>query len=70
MSAPKGVPEPIRALLEREVQRAMQIPDVRSRFHAQSLDPIGNAGVEAQAMITSAAERWQGVIKTSKIKLD
>ena len=70
MSAPKGVPEPIRALLEREVQQAMQIPDVRSCFRAQSMDPIGNAGIEAQAMLTSAAERWQRVIKTSKIKLD
>jgi hypothetical protein len=34
------------------------------------MDPIGNAGAEAQTMLTSAAERWQGVIKTSKIKLD
>jgi tripartite-type tricarboxylate transporter receptor subunit TctC len=70
MSAPNGVPEPIRALLEREVQQAMQIPGVQARFRAQSLDPIGNGGAEAQAMLTSAAERWQGVIKTSKIKLD
>jgi tripartite-type tricarboxylate transporter receptor subunit TctC len=70
MSAPKGVPEPIRALLEREVVRAMQIPEVQARFRAQSLDPIGNTGAEAQAMLTSAAERWQGVIRTSRIKLD
>jgi tripartite-type tricarboxylate transporter receptor subunit TctC len=70
MSAPKGVPEPIRALLEREVRQAVQLADVQARFRAQSLDPIGNASAEAQAMLTSAAERWQGVIKISKIKLD
>ena len=44
MSAPKDVPEPIRALLEREVQQALQIPDVQARFRAQALDPIGNCG--------------------------
>jgi tripartite-type tricarboxylate transporter receptor subunit TctC len=70
MSAPKGVPEPIRALLEREVVRAMQTPEVQARFRAQSLDPIVSTGAEAQAMLTSAAERWQGVIRTSRIKLD
>jgi tripartite-type tricarboxylate transporter receptor subunit TctC len=70
MSAPKGIPESIRALLEREIQQAMQIPDVQARLRAQALDPIGNSGAEAQAVLTSSAERWQGVIKTSKIKLD
>jgi tripartite-type tricarboxylate transporter receptor subunit TctC len=70
MSAPKGVPEQIRALLEREVMQATQIPDVQARFRAQSLDPVGNAGAEAEAMLTSASQRWQGVIRTSKIKLD
>jgi tripartite-type tricarboxylate transporter receptor subunit TctC len=70
MSAPKNVPEPIRALLEREVQQALQIPDVQARFRAQALDPVGIAGAEAQAKLTSAGERWQGVIKTSKIKLE
>jgi len=70
VSAPKGVAEPIHALLEREIQQAMQVPDVQARLRAQALDPVGNSAAEAQVMLTSAAERWQSVIKTSKIKLD
>jgi tripartite-type tricarboxylate transporter receptor subunit TctC len=70
MLVPKAVPEPIRALLERETRQAVQSPDMQARLRAQALDPIGNSGAEAQALLTSATERWQSVIKTSKIRLD
>jgi tripartite-type tricarboxylate transporter receptor subunit TctC len=70
MLVPKGVPEPIRALLEREVRQALQSPDLQARLRAQALDPMGNSSAEANALLTSAAERWQSVIKTSKIRLD
>jgi tripartite-type tricarboxylate transporter receptor subunit TctC len=68
--APKGVPEPIRALLEHETRQALQSPEVQARLRALALEPIGNSGAEAQTLLTSAADRWQGVIKTSNIKLD
>jgi tripartite-type tricarboxylate transporter receptor subunit TctC len=70
MLVPKAVPEPIRALLERETRQALQSPDLQARLRAQALDPIGNSGAEAQVLLTSATERWQSVIKTSKIRLD
>lgn len=70
MLLPKNVPEPIRALLEREIRQAVQSPDLQARLRAQGLDPIGNSGAEAQALLASAAERWQGVVKTSKIRLE
>jgi tripartite-type tricarboxylate transporter receptor subunit TctC len=70
MSAPKAVPERVLAVLEREVRQALQIPDVQARLRAQALNPIGSAAAEGQAMLMSAAERWQSVIKASDIKLD
>jgi tripartite-type tricarboxylate transporter receptor subunit TctC len=70
MLVPKAVPEPIRALLERETRQALQSPDLQARLRAQALDPIGNSGAEAQALLASATERWQSVIKASKIRLD
>jgi tripartite-type tricarboxylate transporter receptor subunit TctC len=70
MLVPKGVPEPIRAMLEREVRQALQSPDLQARLRAQALDPMGNSSAEANALLTSVAERWQSVIKTSKIRLD
>jgi tripartite-type tricarboxylate transporter receptor subunit TctC len=70
MLAPAGIPEPIRAVLEREVQRALQSPDLQARLRAQSLEPIIATGLETGALIRAAAERWGTLIKTANIRLD
>lgn len=70
MLAPKGVPPTVRALLEDEVRQALQSPDLQARLRAQALEPIGSTGAEAAALLKSASERWQGVVKSSNIRLD
>jgi tripartite-type tricarboxylate transporter receptor subunit TctC len=70
MLAPAGIPEPIRVMLEREVQHALQSPDLQARLRAQSLEPIVSTGAETSALIKAAAERWRTVIKTANIRLD
>jgi tripartite-type tricarboxylate transporter receptor subunit TctC len=70
MLVPKGVPEPIRARLEREVRQALQSPDLQARLRAQALEPMGCSGAESDVLLKSASERWQGVIKTSNIRLE
>jgi len=70
MLTPKGIPEPIRALLEREVRQALQSPDLQARLRTQALEPIGSTGAEASARLKSASERWRTVIKTSNIRFD
>jgi tripartite-type tricarboxylate transporter receptor subunit TctC len=70
MLAPAGIPEAIRALLEREVQHALQSPDLQARLRAQALEPIVSTGAETSALLKTAAERWQTVIKTANIRLD
>ena len=70
MLAPAGIPEPIRAMLEREVRHALQSPDLQARLRAQALEPIASTGAETSALIKAAAERWQAVIKTANIQLD
>jgi tripartite-type tricarboxylate transporter receptor subunit TctC len=44
MLAPTATPEEIRAMLQREVQRALESPDVKARLRAQDLEPIGSDG--------------------------
>jgi tripartite-type tricarboxylate transporter receptor subunit TctC len=70
MLTPKAVPEPIRALLEREVRQALQSPELQTRLRAMALEPIGSTGAEARVMLKSASERWRTVVKTSNITLD
>jgi tripartite-type tricarboxylate transporter receptor subunit TctC len=70
MLAPAGIAESIRAMLEREVQHALQSPDLQARLRAQALEPIVSTGAQTSALLKTAAERWQTVIKTANIRLD
>ena len=42
MLAPAGIPESVRAVLEREIQDALQSPDLQERLRAQALEPIAS----------------------------
>jgi tripartite-type tricarboxylate transporter receptor subunit TctC len=70
MLAPAGVPESIRALLEREVRDALQSPDIQARLRAQELEPIASTGAEAKVRLKAIAERWRDLIRAAHIKPD
>jgi len=70
MLTPRGVPEPIRELLEREVREALRSTEAQSLLRAQTLQPIASTAAEARVLLKSASERWQNVIKTSNIRID
>jgi tripartite-type tricarboxylate transporter receptor subunit TctC len=70
MLAPASTPESIRAVLEREVQTAMQSPDVREKLRVQDLEPIGSTGAETKDLIKATGERWRSVIKSANIRAD
>jgi tripartite-type tricarboxylate transporter receptor subunit TctC len=68
MLAPAGTPEPIRATLEREVQRAMGSPDLQARLQAQGLQPIASTGLETGVLLNATAKRWKSVIQSAQIR--
>jgi tripartite-type tricarboxylate transporter receptor subunit TctC len=70
MLAPAGIPEAIRVTIEREVQRALQSPDLQARLRAQALEPIASTGAETSVLLKATAEQWQTVIKSANIRLD
>jgi tripartite-type tricarboxylate transporter receptor subunit TctC len=70
MLAPAGLPEPIRAPLEREVHNALQSPDLQARLRGNSLEPVARGGAETAIMLKAAAEQWRAVISSAKIQLD
>jgi tripartite-type tricarboxylate transporter receptor subunit TctC len=67
---PKGVPESIRALLEREALQVLRSPEVQARLRAQALEPIASTSAEAKVLLKSASDQWQSVIKTSNIRIE
>jgi tripartite-type tricarboxylate transporter receptor subunit TctC len=66
--APAGTPQPVRAVLEREVRQALASTDVKARLRAQELEPIASTGEEARARLKSTAARWRDVVKAANIR--
>ena len=70
MLAPAGIPEPIVALLEREVQAALRLPDVIERLRAMDTTPAGIVGAEVQARLKADRVTWAKVIEAANMRLD
>jgi tripartite-type tricarboxylate transporter receptor subunit TctC len=70
MFGPASIPEPIRAVLEREEQSALRSPELQEKLRAQALEPIGSNGAETRALIKTTAERWRTVVTSSNIRPD
>jgi tripartite-type tricarboxylate transporter receptor subunit TctC len=69
-AAPAAVPEPVAALLEREVREALQSPDLKERFRTQDIGILGSTGAQAKMRIKADAELWAGIVKAANMQLD
>ena len=70
MLAPAGTPAAIVAKLNQETTRAIQLPDTRSRFLEQGLEPVGNKPEEFAAIINADMTKWAKVVAASGMKID
>ncbi len=64
-----GTPKPIVDLLQREIARIVQLPDVSSRLLAIGLEPDGMSSAEFAAYIKTDIAKWKKVITDAKIPL-
>lgn len=65
-----GTPAAVVDRLNTEIAGIVKAQDMRERFAAQSLDPVGGTSAEFSAYIRDEMSRWAGVAKAAKIKLD
>lgn len=65
LAAPAGTPPEIISKLSTEVQRIMQLPEVRAKMEQQKLIPVGNTADEFNSFIASDLARWTPVVKAS-----
>jgi len=70
MMAPAGTPKAIVQLLQREVAKALKVPEVSEKLKEFGLDPVGNTPEEHAAQLRADLERWSKVAKAAKIKID
>ena len=62
---PAGTPKDTVALLNREIGKALQAPDMRERFAAQALDISGAGPDDFRAFLERELSTWRDVVKAS-----
>ncbi|TMJ02198.1 MAG: tripartite tricarboxylate transporter substrate binding protein [Alphaproteobacteria bacterium] len=68
--APAGTPPAILEKIRREVAEAINSPELKEKFAAQIMGPVGNTPTEFKAQIDSDLARWTPVIKDAGIKVN
>jgi tripartite-type tricarboxylate transporter receptor subunit TctC len=70
MIAPAGTPPAVLAKIHREVVEAIQSPELKAKFAAQFMEPVGNSPAEFRAFIDSEIARWTPVVKAANVKVN
>ena len=68
--APAKTPPAIVARLQQEVARVVQTQEVRDRFTAMGLDPVGGSSEDLGRRMARDIEKWTAVAKAANIKND
>jgi tripartite-type tricarboxylate transporter receptor subunit TctC len=67
MMAPAGTPEPIVALLHREIVQVLAQSDTREKLAAMGFDPVGSTPEEFAQWVRTEIVRWGKVIRDAGI---
>jgi tripartite-type tricarboxylate transporter receptor subunit TctC len=67
LAAPVGTPKPIIEQLNAEIQKALQVPDVRAKLEQLGGDPKGSTPEQMRALVARDLDRWKKVVADSKI---
>jgi tripartite-type tricarboxylate transporter receptor subunit TctC len=65
---PKALPADVVARWNQEIDRIVQLPDVRDRMLGDGLEPLGGPPERLREVLKRDIARWQQVVKTADIK--
>jgi tripartite-type tricarboxylate transporter receptor subunit TctC len=68
--APAKTPPAVIKILEAELQRIMQMPDVKERFKAMATGTVGSSAVEFAKVIETETRMWADVAKEANLKFE
>jgi tripartite-type tricarboxylate transporter receptor subunit TctC len=63
MFAPAGTPRPVVMLLNAEIRRALESPDMKQRFSKQAIDLVTSTPEELAELIRIEIPKWREVVK-------
>lgn len=67
---PAGTPPAVVSRLHAAFAAALQAPEMRERFTAMGVEPVGGSSEEFRAYLLGERNKWADVIRTAKIKVD
>lgn len=67
---PAKTPANVVETLNREVNRALQLPDVRERLAALGTEPVGGSPEVLAGTITKELQKWAQLVKARNLKFD
>lgn len=65
--APKGTPKPIIEKIYHDTKQALQDPELKARFAAQGLEPVGNSPEQMGKAMREETQLWARVVKQRNI---
>ena len=68
--APAGTPKAVTALLNKEVNAILQLPDVREKLQSQGMVVTGGTVEAVERQIPREMDKWAQVVKSSRLKFD
>jgi tripartite-type tricarboxylate transporter receptor subunit TctC len=69
VAGPKGMPQSIVTRWNNEVNRILQLPDVKERMAGDGMELAGGSPQRFRDMLVRDIARWQRVVKMANIKV-
>jgi tripartite-type tricarboxylate transporter receptor subunit TctC len=70
IAVPAGTPPAVVERLNSEFNKALAVPDVRTKLAALGVDPVGGTTAQMTQYVRGDAERWAKIVKQANIKLE
>jgi tripartite-type tricarboxylate transporter receptor subunit TctC len=68
--APAGTPASIISSLHSAASRAIHLPDIKEKFGAQMMQPVGGTPAQLRDLMSAEISRWRPIIKAANIQVD
>lgn len=68
--APAGTPEPIIERLQREIAKALALPDVQERLQGLGMEIVASTPGELKSVVTREVDKWQKLVRDRKLTFE
>ena len=70
IEVPAGTPKPVIALMSRDINHVLRLPDVAERLSREGATPMGGTPAEFGALIERELKKWAQAVRVSGAKAD